>query len=80
MGKSSMDRDRDDFSGRYTETFPLESFIEAVEEFGRASTTQVAEQVGCSYDLAYRRLNQLRENGEIEGDKLGGSYHWRISE
>ncbi|EMA37162.1 hth domain-containing protein [Halobiforma nitratireducens JCM 10879] len=67
---------RDDFSGRYTTEFPLSDFIEAIESLGLASTQDIAEEVGCSYDLAYRRLKELREKGEIEGRKIGNTYHW----
>lgn len=71
-----MGRERDNFSGRYTTEFPLSNFVEAVEILGLASTRDVAEEVGCSYDLAYRRLKKLREEGEVEGKKIGNTYHW----
>lgn len=71
-----MGRERDDFSGRYTTEFPLSDFKEAVEELGLSSTQDIADKVGCSYDLAYRRLKELREDGEIKGKKIGNTYHW----
>jgi len=72
-----MGRERDDFSGRYTTEFPLSDFIEAVEEMGLASTQDVADEVECSYDLAYRRLKELQQESEIEGKKIGNTYHWK---
>jgi len=76
MGRED-DRERDNRSGRYTTEFEPEVFVEAVEELGLSSTRDVAEAVGCSYDLAYRRLKQLAESEEIEGNKVGNTYHWK---
>jgi len=72
-----MGRKRDEFSGRYTTEFPLSDFIKAVERMELASTQDVADEVECSYDLAYRRLKELQQEGEIEGKKIGNTYHWR---
>lgn len=73
-------RDRDNFSGRYTTEFDIEDFLEAVEELDVATTQKVADEVGCSYDLAYRRLKELRDDGEISGQKVGNTYRWLSSE
>lgn len=78
MGRD--DGERDNRSGRYTTEFETEAFVEAVEHLGLCSTQDVADEVGCSYDLAYRRLKQLADEEEIEGDKLGNTYHWQSSE
>ncbi len=72
----TMARERDDFSGRYTRTFSLSDFVDAVEEVEIASTQHVADEVGCSYDLAYRRLKQLEEENRIKVKKIGNTYHW----
>jgi hypothetical protein len=72
-----MGRERDDFSGRYTREFPLSDFIEAVEKLGLAATQDVADEVECSYDLAYRRLKELQHEGKVEGKKIGNTYHWQ---
>jgi hypothetical protein len=71
-----MSDERDDFSGRYTETYSLDSFINAVEDSGMASTQEIADKVGCSYDLAYRRLKELDSRDKIDGKKVGNTYHW----
>jgi transposase len=68
--------ERDNRSGRYTTEYELEVFVEAVETLGVSSTRDIADKVGCSYDLAYRRLNQLAEEGEVEGNKFGNTYLW----
>jgi len=75
MGRED-DRERDNRSGRYTTEFEPEAFIEAVKELGLASTQDIADEVGCSYDLAYRRLKKLAEDENIESNKVGNTYHW----
>ena len=68
-----MDEDRDD-EGKYTEEYPDSQFIQAVESLPVASTQNVAEEVGCSYDLAYRRLAELFGQGELNREEVGGSF------
>lgn len=68
-----MDEDRDK-EGKYSETYPDSAFLKAVRQIPVASTSNVAEEVGCSYDLAYRRLSDLFEEGELEREEVGGSF------
>jgi len=70
-------RDRDE-EGKYNQSYADEDFVNAVESVPIASTQNVADQVGCSYDLAYRRLNQLFENGTIEREEVGGSFVYYV--
>jgi CTP-dependent riboflavin kinase len=70
------DRERDNRSGRFTPEYDLKDFVEAVEKLERASTQDVADELGCSYDLAYRRLKELSEEKELKGEKIGNTYHW----
>lgn len=72
--------DRDDESGQFREEYPTEAFLKTVEELDVATTSKVAERVGCSYDLAYRRLNALSEDEEIEKTDVGGSFVWSHSD
>lgn len=71
--------DRDDYSGRYTREYEDAEFVDAVERLSGASTADVAEAVGCSRDLAYRRLNELAEEGPVEGEMIGRTYRWTIT-
>lgn len=71
------DRERDNRSGRYTTEFKPEAFVEAVQKLESCSTHDVADEVGCSYNLAYRRLKKLAEEGNIEGNKIGNTYVWK---
>lgn len=68
-------RDRDD-QGKYNEQYSDEAFLHAVEELDVASTSSVSEEVGCSYDLAYRRLQTLEKDNQISSTKVGGSFVW----
>jgi GTP-sensing pleiotropic transcriptional regulator CodY len=67
------DRDED---GRYTETYPDEAFFSAINEVDVASTQNIADAVGCSYDLAYHRLKQLEDAGEVESREVRNAFVW----
>lgn len=71
-----MTSDRDEETGRYTQEFPIERFKEALESRERTTTSMVAEDVGCSYTLAYRRLKELESEGEVDSMKVGDTYLW----
>lgn len=67
--------DRDD-DGKFSERYLDKEFIHAVEDNEVASTQNVADKVGCSYDLAYRRLKQLEENDKITSKKVRDAFIW----
>ena len=71
-----MDRNRDEYSGRFSQEYSDEDFVRAVKELGSCSTTDVADHVGCSSDLAYRRLTELASEGRIDSEKGAGNYRW----
>ena len=79
FGYRSVPTDRDDESGRFREEYPTEAFLSAVTDLDVATTSNVADEVGCSYDLAYRRLNELADKNEIEKSTVGGSFVWKIA-
>lgn len=70
---------RDDDSGKFTEQYPRKAFIQAVTSVENATTTKVADEVGCSYDLAYRRLNALEADDEISRITVGSAFIWTRS-
>jgi hypothetical protein len=70
-----MARGRDE-SGRFAERFDSEAFLRAVAALDVAGTADVAERVGCSYDLAYRRLGDLEAEGRVEKRTVGGAFVW----
>lgn len=71
-----MERDRDEYSGRFTREYSVNQFKEVVDNSEGISTKEVAEKVGCSRDLAYRRLRELKQEDQIEAELIGGSYRW----
>jgi len=72
---------RDDESGRYTETYPPEAFVEAIEaEGGMAGTQAVARRVGCSYETAYKKLRSLEDAGKVDHRQApaGNAVLWEV--
>jgi len=72
---------RDDDSGKYTEKYPPDAFIAALEaEGGSAGTRPIAERIGCSYETAYKKLCSLADDGEIDRQKVGNANLWVIGD
>lgn len=67
---------QDEETGKITQKYLDERFREVVKERSPASTSEVAEGVGCSSDNAYRRLKALEDVGEIESKMAGNSLIW----
>jgi hypothetical protein len=72
-----MDEGRDD-EGKYSETYSDSAFVAAVRELHVAGTQLVADEVGCSYDLAYRRLGDLHEDEKVAREEVGNSFVYYI--
>ena len=68
--------ERDPESGKLTERYSDEDFLEAVSKLEPASTREVAEAVGCSRRNADVRLRKLEEDNEIRMKKVGNSLTW----
>jgi len=73
-----MEKERDEDSGKFVKQYPKEDFLTAIENLNTATTQKVADEVGCSYDLAYRRLNELAEEEAISAVEVGGSLMWSL--
>jgi hypothetical protein len=71
---------RDDETGKYAEEYPDEAFLAAVDTVSPATTSSLADEVGCSYDLAYRRLQTLEAEGRLTSEDIGGSFLWAPGE
>lgn len=72
-----MAPERDDDTGQFSKEYTDEAFLQAVIDVDPATTSKIAEQVGCSYDLAYRRLNALVNQGTVARQNVGGNFVWR---
>lgn len=74
------DRDRDEESGKFTEAYPQEDFVEALEELGSTGTTDVSDFVGCDRRTAYLKLQSLEEEGKVNSQKVGNALLWELAE
>jgi len=68
--------EQDEETGKISQQYSDEQFIEVVKNSAPASTSEVAEGVGCSSDNAYRRLKSLEEEGRIDSKMAGNSLIW----
>ena len=69
-----FEQDKD--TGKITRQYSDEQFINVVKDSSPASTSEVAEGVGCSSDNAYRRLKELEEAGKVNSKMAGNSLIW----
>ncbi|GGL64412.1 helix-turn-helix domain-containing protein [Halocalculus aciditolerans] len=74
------DRDRDEESGKFTEEYPAQEFLEALVNLGPSGTTDIADYVGCDRRTAYLKLKTLEEEGEVRSRKVGNSLLWERDE
>lgn len=69
--------DRDTETGRFTDRYPPDAFVEAVRETDDVAGTQdVAERVGVGYDTAYKKLRRLEAEDRIRSRKVGNARVW----
>ena len=75
------ERTRDDETQRYDQEYTDEDFLDAIRECPVASTTNVADAIGCYRKTALRRLNELEERGEVASESVSGKAKvWYIPE
>jgi DNA-binding IclR family transcriptional regulator len=73
--------DRDEETGRYTGEYSTEDFLDAItSEDGMAGTGDIADQVGCAHDTAYKRLQRMENQGLVSSRKVGNTLLWSITE
>mgnify|MGYP000609642100 CR=1 FL=1 len=69
--------DRDEESGRYTGEYSTKDFLNAIrDKEGLAGTGDIADQVGCAHDTAYKRLQQMEKDGLVSSRKVGNTLLW----
>ena len=74
------DRNRDENSGKFSEEYPREDFLRALEELGAAGTTDIAAEVGCDRRTAYLKLQHLEEDGDVKSQKIGNALLWKLAD
>lgn len=73
------DRGRDEESGKFTEEYPREDFLQALKDLGSAGTTDISDQVGCDRRTAYLKLQSLEEEGRVTSQKVGNALLWKLT-
>lgn len=75
-----MGRERDKDTGKFTTQYQREDFLDALEQEDFLSTSDVAEIVGCTQNLAYRRLKKLENEEEVKSKEIGRFLAWQKSD
>jgi predicted ArsR family transcriptional regulator len=70
-----MTNSRDE-RGRFSATVTDEEIKTALRDHGPLGTQEVADRLDIGYDAAYKRLKQLRSNGEVESRRVGNAHLW----
>jgi DNA-binding MarR family transcriptional regulator len=68
---ADMSQERDE-KGRYSEKTPAEKVLVLFDDTEPRTTSEVAEELDVAQKTAYNKLEQLREEGEIEKKNIGG--------
>ena len=55
-------------------------FLDAVEKNAPASTSEVADEVGCTRRNADMRLKRLADDGKVKRKKIAASQVWTLVE
>lgn len=74
-----MPRQQDKESGKFTQVYTDDDFIDALDELGQAGTADVAEAVGCGEKNAYRRLSSLEDEGRVVSRRIGAAKLWELA-
>lgn len=60
--------------------YPLEDFVEAVRADQMIGTQDVADKIECSYELAYKKLHRLEDQGEVQRQKVANTIIWTVND
>ena len=73
--------DRDEETGQYTGEFSDADFLNAINAEGdMAGTGEIADHVGCAHDTAYKRLQEMEEQGLVSSKLVGNTLLWRVAD
>jgi GTP-sensing pleiotropic transcriptional regulator CodY len=72
---------RNEDSGRYTDEYSREAFLDALRTLdGAGGTSEIANEVGCIRETAYKKLRAMRNDGLVNSRDVGGSLLWILKE
>ena len=73
------ERDRDEDTGQYTSDYTPDDFLDALHRAGGAAdTSTVAEEANAGYDVTYKYLRQLEDEGRVTADRVANARLWRL--
>lgn len=70
-----MPRQRNE-KGQVVESYPVADVLEALHEIGPAGTREVSDELGSSYETAYKKLRALEDNGQVTSRKVANARLW----
>jgi Fe2+ or Zn2+ uptake regulation protein len=74
-----MPKERDEESGKYVEHYPPAAVIDAIRDAdGMASTQDVVDRLGSSYETAYKKLRALEDSGDVQSRKVANARLWML--
>jgi uncharacterized membrane protein len=77
--QETTNRDRDEESGQFKAEYPAADVISAINDLGgRATSPEIADEIGSSRVTAYRKLQRMEEEGEVTSQKIGGIRVWAL--
>lgn len=74
-----MTKERDEKTGKYTESYPLDQFVSVLNSLSGATTQEVADEIGCAYRTAHAKLSDLEDSGEVKSRKVGNAKLWTVN-
>lgn len=75
-----MEKQTDDDTGQFEKEVSDGEIVSSVAEREPAGTTAVADAVGMTRPGAYRRLQELDDDGRVDVSRIGGSLVWSSAE
>jgi len=79
--KTGLMPDRDEKTGKYTGKYSNEDFLDGIRsKSGMAGTGEIADEVGCAHDTAYKRLQEMEEQGLVSSRKVGNTLLWSVNQ
>lgn len=75
-----MGKERDETTGRFTETVTDEEILDYLTEQNGAGTGNIADHFDHKQPTAYRRLKALEGEGRVTSRRIGGSLLWTPAE
>ena len=74
-----MPRQRNE-KGQVVESYPAEDVLAVLQEVGAAGTREVSDELGSSYETAYKKLRALEDDGRVTSRKVANARLWMPSE